>query len=58
MLSVVENGLDPRAAIPVGDKGGPGVGEGVCRLAVSLGLLTLKQVHTVQKERPRVEKKL
>ena len=55
---MVENGLDPRAAIPVGDKGGPGVGEGVGRLAVSLGLLTLKRVHTVQKERPRVEKKL
>lgn len=28
MLSVVENGLDPRAAIPVGGKGGSRVGKG------------------------------
>ncbi len=28
MLSVVENGLDPRAAIPVGSKGGSRVGKG------------------------------
>ena len=58
MLSAVENGLDPRAAIPVGNKGESRVREGVPGTAISLFFLTLKCTCTVQKERPGVEKKL
>lgn len=41
MLSVVENGLDPRAAIPVGSRRGSRVGKGH-GTAMSLVFLTLK----------------
>lgn len=58
MLSVVENGVDLRDAISVGDNGGSRVGKEVHRTAISLAFLALKCMDTVWKERPQAEEKV